>query len=670
MFYKTNTIVFLLALLLMPLAALAADSVSQQLQEAIYQEETAGDLEAAVEIYEKIIADDKARRFHVAQATYRLAMCYLKKGDEDLAARYFQELIEKYPEQKNKVKSARAELAKLRPVVSDMYDIEGSSLPPEVMMYIQIEYSKMWGKAVPKGLYANAHCYGVDYRFRLYKGGTGVYYNETDQAITSEIRLTGTSYPDQSLFDQTGKQMQVDIREEKGQSPRYGIYWTPDKPIGPGEYVGWGWKVNHTLPLPQLPGGSYQLKMNNHFGPPVLEAFFLVLPPGIEIVDSSEGFFNDERIGAFHVYCFQDEIPANTDHEVTVTLTKNANSISIKTVSPEELRQIVKSAVMTISTCAESDPHVQASMDSLSGLDTNLVLEETLKYLDDEKNTVRRAALYVLWKGTFENFTPAVPALNKLCTHEENYTRGMAALALGHTKEDASFRLLCEMTLHDKDPFPRRCAAYALGLMGRTDARDTLQKALGDPEFNVRNNAEAALTMIEQANKVADTSSKTPTDSDKQAAERLATQAWNLWREKNFAEAEKLFQQAVAQNPTNANAFNGLGWSQFNQGMTLNAKEAFEKCLALEPDHAAALNGLGWIAKNQGQTNEALNYWQKAVKTSPNATAALNGLTQTYMELKQYDEAVKYYQMWLKVEPTNQQAKDGLEKAHEAKANS
>ena len=329
-----------------------------------------------------------------------------------------------------------------------------------------------------------------------------------------------------------------------------------------------------------------------------------------------------------------------------------------------KLRGTVKSAVMTISTCAESDPRVQKSMDSLDGLDTNRVLEETVKYLDDEKNTIRRAAIYVLWKGKFENFSSAVPVLNKLCTHKESYTRGMAAIALGNTKEDSSFRLLCDMTLNDKDPYSRRCAAYALGLMGRADARDTLQKALADTEFNVRNNAESALTLIEQANKLASPSVKVPSAADKQAAERLSSQGWKLWRERKLAEAEKLFQQAVAKDPTNANAFNGLGWSQFNQGMALNAKASFEKCLAVESNHAAALNGLGWIAKNQGQTEEALGHWQQAVEAAPTATAALNGLTQTYMELKQYDEAAKYYELWYEVDPDNSDVKAGLEKVN------
>ena len=156
---------------------------------------------------------------------------------------------------------------------------------------------------------------------------------------------------------------------------------------------------------------------------------------------------------------------------------------------------------------------------------------------------------------------------------------------------------------------------------------------------------------------------KKVTDAERKAAELLSSKAWRLFGDRKWSRAEEMFQKAVDKDPTNSNAWNGLGWSQVNQDMLLNAKEAFEKCLEIEPKHTAALNGLGWIAKGQGKTDEAISYWEKAVKALPAGTAALDGLAQTFMELKQYDKAVKYYQMWLKIEPNNADAKTGLKKA-------
>jgi beta-lactamase regulating signal transducer with metallopeptidase domain/tetratricopeptide (TPR) repeat protein len=155
-----------------------------------------------------------------------------------------------------------------------------------------------------------------------------------------------------------------------------------------------------------------------------------------------------------------------------------------------------------------------------------------------------------------------------------------------------------------------------------------------------------------------------PSRAERMEAENLASDAWKLWAERKLAEAEDMFRQAVEKDPTNANAWNGLGWAQQNQGKKENARYSFERCLELEPRQAAALNGLGWIAKSEDKTDQAIEYWKKAVRASGgNATASLSGLTQTYMELGKYDEAIKYYEMWLRVEPNNEEVKNALAKA-------
>ncbi len=76
----------------------SAQSVTVQLQRAIFLEETAGDLDAAIQIYRKILASGADARAYEAEAQYRLGACLLKKGDKPLAARTFQQLIQKHPE--------------------------------------------------------------------------------------------------------------------------------------------------------------------------------------------------------------------------------------------------------------------------------------------------------------------------------------------------------------------------------------------------------------------------------------------------------------------------------------------------------------------------------------------------------------------------------------------
>ena len=331
-------------------------------------------------------------------------------------------------------------------------------------------------------------------------------------------------------------------------------------------------------------------------------------------------------------------------------------------MAPGELKKVVGEAVGTISTCAEGDRRIGPALESLQNADNDAVVAELVKYLDSDTATVRRSAIYILWRGGLDDIEPVGDKLLQLCDHSEDITRGMAAIALGAGKIDAAFGKLCQMTLGDSSGYARRSAAYALGLTGRADARETLEKALKDTDTAVRNNAEAALGMLPGPN--AEAAEAGPvSQADKLVGERLAMKGWQLWRERKLGEAAEVFEQAVGKDPGNANAWNGLGWACQNQGMVLNAQEAFEKCLALEPKHAAALNGLGWIAKGQGDNNKAIEYWERAVAAAPNATAALSGLAQTYVEIKEYDKGLRVYETWLKVEPDNEQAKKGAEQA-------
>ena len=54
------------------------------------------------------------------------------------------------------------------------------------------------------------------------------------------------------------------------------------------------------------------------------------------------------------------------------------------------------------------------------------------------------------------------------------------------------------MTTNDTSGYARRCAAYALGHLGRPEGRPALEKALKDKDPLVRSNAGAALRMLPQ----------------------------------------------------------------------------------------------------------------------------------------------------------------------------
>ncbi len=88
-------------------------SASTLLQEGIFIEETVGDLDAAIEIYEKIVAGAEKNRTYAALAQYRLGMCYLKKGQKQEAAVAFRKLIDRFPMQTERVAQAKVQLSAL-----------------------------------------------------------------------------------------------------------------------------------------------------------------------------------------------------------------------------------------------------------------------------------------------------------------------------------------------------------------------------------------------------------------------------------------------------------------------------------------------------------------------------------------------------------------------------
>jgi tetratricopeptide (TPR) repeat protein len=88
------------------LTPVLAQSVTVQMQRATYLEETAGDLEGAIQIYRQILAAGADARMYEAEAQFRLGACLLKKGDKPLAARAFQQLMQTHPEATNLVAQA------------------------------------------------------------------------------------------------------------------------------------------------------------------------------------------------------------------------------------------------------------------------------------------------------------------------------------------------------------------------------------------------------------------------------------------------------------------------------------------------------------------------------------------------------------------------------------
>jgi len=127
--------------------------------------------------------------------------------------------------------------------------------------------------------------------------------------------------------------------------------------------------------------------------------------------------------------------------------------------------------------------------------------------------------------------------------------------------------------------------------------------------------------------------------ADIQRAKSLQQQGWALWQQQRFDEAAEKFQQSIDLVATDADTWNGLGWSRFNGGDAEAGKAAFEKCVELSPAHPAGLNGLGQIALARGQFDEAEKQF---LKCADRATAAAYGLARLYLLQGKWADAEKW----------------------------
>lgn len=85
-----------IAALILAALPLGAQTAAELLQKGIYDQETAGDLDAAISIYHQIVNSGSSPRDVAAQAQYRLAQSLLQKGDLPNGAQEFSNLARNY----------------------------------------------------------------------------------------------------------------------------------------------------------------------------------------------------------------------------------------------------------------------------------------------------------------------------------------------------------------------------------------------------------------------------------------------------------------------------------------------------------------------------------------------------------------------------------------------
>ena len=210
--------------------AAETESASLLLEKGLHTEETVGDLDTAINIYQKVVADPKAMRRCAAEAQYRLGICCEKKGEKAKALAAFKKVIENYADQTQYVLKARKKLPS---------GPEVPRPPEEVMAFILGEQMKTYGEAVQRGVHANVHIYGVDDAFNLHSGGMLAYRNTGAEPQAGPIHLGnfGPKKPRYVLVDETGRPQQFEVRERRNAMVgKWGLWWLPDQPVQPAAF--------------------------------------------------------------------------------------------------------------------------------------------------------------------------------------------------------------------------------------------------------------------------------------------------------------------------------------------------------------------------------------------------------------------------------------------------
>ncbi|MCP4375079.1 MAG: DUF4019 domain-containing protein, partial [bacterium] len=112
---KLTTLFLLVAITTSATQIVQAESPAMLLEKGIFAEETKGDVDAAIKIYKQISDNAQANRKYIAQAMYRLGVCYMKQKKNDDAIVAFRAVVKHYADQKLPVKRASEHLARLVP---------------------------------------------------------------------------------------------------------------------------------------------------------------------------------------------------------------------------------------------------------------------------------------------------------------------------------------------------------------------------------------------------------------------------------------------------------------------------------------------------------------------------------------------------------------------------
>jgi hypothetical protein len=175
-------------------------------------------------------------------------------------------------------------------------------------------------------VWCNTHITFVDDQMNRYDGGVFDIRNDSEKVLTDEVGYANwdRSCSGIAVFDEKGNKLETRFVQRKLPGPgNFRLYIKLNEPLLPGRICSCAYWFNESYPCQETGVDNiYSLTMQNTPGSPCLESFILVLLPNVELVQSSQNYTSYEYINGHSVYVWQEHIPTETRHKVTVELRK------------------------------------------------------------------------------------------------------------------------------------------------------------------------------------------------------------------------------------------------------------------------------------------------------------------------------------------------------------
>ncbi|MCQ2241830.1 tetratricopeptide repeat protein [Treponema sp.] len=124
---------------------------------------------------------------------------------------------------------------------------------------------------------------------------------------------------------------------------------------------------------------------------------------------------------------------------------------------------------------------------------------------------------------------------------------------------------------------------------------------------------------------------------------------------RNFIEAERLLNEAIAKNPANFMYYYQLGRILAMQKKYNESLNAFQNCIKLNDKFAPAYYNSGYVSEQLKRNDEALNFYKKATEVNPTYENAFIGQGHILMAMKKYDAAMEAFSKALAINPNRSQ---------------